>query len=407
MKVAFHFDSRHPSATDFYGGVYDSVLFHSILLDENPDLSSRVFVGDLLIAQFAMKSEGVEAVEFGGKSGTAERFAFQRDRFLELTEQWLDESAEGWHMLSPRLVDAVIHDAVYVICVESISAHVAVRLHERLAQHPGYLGVLEISDESRLHWGLYSMSLIPLLRIVGRKAYLFREPWDEDQGEEDKAKTLRMLGFEQVEFEALNGKYTIFDEYANFFHARRVAQWKRGAGSLLAFVADEVVTRLGDSAPELGPKLLAAFNALDRAEGVEEYAQVTTTCRRVIEYVTDAIFPPSAETRDGRKLGGPQFRNRLLAFADDQHKSETNIDLVVVSTEALREQVEKLSALANKGVHSEVMRSEARRCLLRTVTLLDDIISLKPSPFPVRDHVSVEKMADWMQDVVERDTEKS
>lgn len=396
MKVAFHFDSRNLSA-GIGGEFFNRQLLRAILADEEPDVSTRVFAGDLLLWSFAIKAESVETVESGGRTGISERHVFQRDSFIELAERWLAESVQGWHLLSRALIDAVFQDSVYTICLESVSALVAARLHERLSQHEGYLGVLEINDESGVHWGLYSMSLIPLLRVIGRTAYLFRDPWDEAETD-DQAASLRGLGFRRVETEALNGKYTIFDEYASFFHAQRVARWKQGAGSLLAFVADEVVTRLGDSAPELGPRLLAAFNALNRAEGGEEYAQVAVTCRRVVEYVTDAIFPPTEETRDGRKLGGPQFRNRLLAFADDQHRSDTNIDLVAISTDALRQQVEKLAALSNKGVHGEVVRAEARRCLLRTVMLLDDIISLKPTPFPVKNHVDPDRIAEWLCD---------
>jgi hypothetical protein len=57
--------------------------------------------------------------------------------------------------------------------------------------------------------------------------------------------------------------------------------------------------------------------------------------------------------------------------------SDTNIDLICASTALLGEQLEKLGNLVNKGVHAEVSRQEARRCLLRTIMALDDILSLK------------------------------
>jgi hypothetical protein len=77
----------------------------------------------------------------------------------------------------------------------------------------------------------------------------------------------------------------------------------------------------------------------------------------------------------------------LLAFADQTRRSNTNIDLIAVSTKALGEQLEKLEALINKGVHAEIYRSEARRCLLRVILLFDDILSLKANAFEIQGHI--------------------
>ncbi|MNJ78595.1 hypothetical protein D3C77_763900 [compost metagenome] len=74
----------------------------------------------------------------------------------------------------------------------------------------------------------------------------------------------------------------------------------------------------------------------------------------------------------------------MLAFADIERKSDTNIDVIVASTNLLKEQIEKLNNLVNKGVHAEVYREEARRCLIRTILLLGDLISLKREPLPIK-----------------------
>jgi hypothetical protein len=191
-----------------------------------------------------------------------------------------------------------------------------------------------------------------------------------------------------VEYESLNGKFSLFDKYDDFAHAKRVSDWKRRSGALLAFIGDNVVSQLNDIAPELANKLWAALDLLERAETEEQYAQVSTSCRRAIEYVVDCIFPPLSGEQSGPfKLGQPQYRNRLLAFADEARRSDTNINLIAVSTQSLAEQLEKLEALINKGVHAEIYRSEARRCLLRVIMLFDDILSLKNSPFEIQGHV--------------------
>jgi hypothetical protein len=101
-------------------------------------------------------------------------------------------------------------------------------------------------------------------------------------------------------------------------------------------------------------------------------------------YVTDCIFPPRDSIHKGHKLKKNQYRNRLLAFADIERESDTNIDLIIASTEKLNTQIEKLNILTNKGVHSDLYRYEVRRILIRTIILLDDIISLKSDNFTIK-----------------------
>ena len=64
--------------------------------------------------------------------------------------------------------------------------------------------------------------------------------------------------------------------------------------------------------------------------------------------------------------------------------SDTNINMVTIATDNLYLQWNKLHELANKGVHAEVYRSEVRRCFIRTILLLDDIIAMHPQPFDIR-----------------------
>jgi len=56
----------------------------------------------------------------------------------------------------------------------------------------------------------------------------------------------------------------------------------------------------------------------------------------------------------------------------------------------LFQQWDKLLDLANKGIHDEVYKEETRRCIIRTVMLLDDIISLKNEPFQIQTKLNKE-----------------
>lgn len=301
-----------------------------------------------------------------------------------------------WVRFRPERVESCLDKNIFVVCLESVDLQMAEYLNGRLEKLPYYFGALEVDDASPVHWNLYSGSLIAKYRVINKKVSIFWDGFNEDSQDQFAGERLTGLGFKEAAYESLNGKFSIFDKYHDFEHARRVAEWKRKCGSLLAFISDDVVSRLSDAAPELSEKLWAALNTFEAAETGEQLAQVAVSCRRIIEFVADSLFAPSTETHKGFSLGKKDFRNRLLAFADKERASETNIDLICASTAALAEQLEKLSALTNKGIHGEVFRSESRRCLLRTILLLDDIISLKPSAFEIASHIDVEEMLDFL-----------
>ena len=83
------------------------------------------------------------------------------------------------------------------------------------------------------------------------------------------------------------------------------------------------------------------------------------------------------------RLATKVYRNRLLAFVESQTKSSTQVELISSGLDLFAHHVEKLQDLANKGIHSEIQREGARRALLRTVFLLDDIVALRPESFPI------------------------
>ena len=243
---------------------------------------------------------------------------------------------------------------------------------------------MEVDDGSFIHWQLYSKQLIPKFRILNRAARVFWDGWSDEDGKDlGFFEEVQSLGFNPVSWESLNGRFSFFDRYHNFEHAQRVAEWKRDCGQLLGFIADSVVSRLGDAVPDLGGRLWSALKTFDQAETTEQLSQVAATCRRIIEHVADRLFPPENIVTAERKLGSAHYRNRLLAFADQARQSNTEIDLVCVSTDMLNEQITKLLAVAQKGIHAELYRAETRRCLLRTILVLDDLVALKAGGFQI------------------------
>ena len=365
MKIAFHFDSDHPELGGIsYGSPAMRLVFSALLAQRHVHIASKIFVGDVSFGNIDRSRDG----RHDNLSRT------------DILESWQHPHNSVWdHLLADRLTAA---SNVYAICFESIDQNTAERLHAGLVNELSYIGGIEIDDSSRLHWHLYP--LVALFRILDRGAQVFWDGVSEDQKDPALLEEVRCFGFHPVSWESLNGRFTIFDCYNNFERTRRVFEFKRDCGQLLGFVADSVVSILGDAVPDLGDRLWSALRAFDQAETTEQLSHVAATCRRIIEHVADQVFPPTETVAGGPKLGPKNYRNRLLGFADQARRADTAIDLVCVSTNALDEQISKLLDVAQKGIHAEIYRTETRRCLLRTILLLDDLVALKRESFPIR-----------------------
>ena len=366
MKIAFHFHGSHPELGFEYGLAALRLVSSALLGQQRAEVTSKIFVGDLLFSDIDMSRAGRHR-----SSG-------------DILEFWLHPHNPVWtRFLEERLIAA--RGDVYAICLESVDQATAEGLHECLVDAAPYLGAMEVDDGYFLHWKVYSQSLCPLLRVLGGGANVFWDGFSEDDKDPGLLEELRSLGFNPVSWESLNGRFSIFDStYHGFEPAQRVAEWKRDCGQLLGFIADSVVARLGDAVPDLGDRLWTALRTFDQAETTEQLSQVAVTCRRLIEHVADRLLPPKEVGTAEPKLGPKHYRNRLLAFADRARSTDTAIDLVCVSTNALDEQITKLLAVAQKGIHAEICRAETRRCLLRTILLLDDLLALKQGVLEIR-----------------------
>jgi hypothetical protein len=304
VKIAFHFNADHESLDGNYGYPIRRALLSAVLNSRTMELHTKVFEGYSLLAMLTMDRE---------KTGTGESRRFNKDRFSSAIQTLLNPGSHIWMSFDIRIIDALLGANVFVILFESISFHNAQELDRSLRELPYYLGALQVDEACGVHWAAYSGSLVAAYRIVGKALFSFWDGICEDSKDEEWLEEFRRLGFTRVAFEALNGKFTVFDKYDDFEQARRVAELGNALSDSLGFLADQVITRFSDTAPELGNKLWSAIQTYDRAEVVEDYAQVAISCRRLIEYIADQVFPPQDTPVGGRKVGPSDYRNRLLA----------------------------------------------------------------------------------------------
>jgi hypothetical protein len=356
MKVAYHFIV--PPDKVEYGTDIFRKTFTGLLEIRGLAISSKILIGDLLIWPHVKDSNRATVLSI----------------LLQLGQNtWKRFKIENSHKF--------LTEIVFVMCFETISRDTAEELDRKLLNHDDYLGAFEIDDAEQMHWIFYGECIGPRFRIVNKNIYVLSDT--EDSVDRALTELLTSFGFDNVEDEFTDLRYTIFDDNHNYENARRLSEWRKYANDLLGTMIDSICSTLIDAAPDLGDKLWATLDTYQTSETNEQLAQVMASCRRTFEYVVDCIFPPSNEIVNGHSLKQDKYKNRLYEFASESAKSDTNIDLIVANTDLLFKQWDKLYSLANKGVHGDVYRHETRRCIIRTITLLDDIISLRSEPFRI------------------------
>lgn len=116
------------------------------------------------------------------------------------------------------------------------------------------------------------------------------------------------------------------------------------------------------------------------ARGDEEsLAQGATSCRRTLEAIADAVFPPvegvSIPNLAGKflRVGAMQYRNRLALFLEERVASKSGRAHDLAMLDHLVAQVAPLVKGSSKGVHDEVALGEVQRLYLSTINLLAEI----------------------------------
>jgi hypothetical protein len=268
---------------------------------------------------------------------------------------------------------------IYVLVFEGMGSKIRDVLHTSLEDNEAYLGAQQVHETNPIHWVLYGASLTPSYRLLGKELRLFYFMGEKVTRDEGMAEHWRKLPFSSVTFEDLGVRHTIFDTYNSHKHACHVADLSETLVDHLDGLADQVLLRLADLAPQLTDMLYSAFQRLEHLETSEDLAYASLSCRRILKDLADALYLPRKELVEGRRVTDKEYRNRLWAYISDCLSGREK-ELLIAELNDIGRRVEKLDALANKGIHDKVSLSEARRLLLGEVILLYDILTLAPPP---------------------------
>ena len=205
MKAAFHFKvSPHKS---LYGPDIIRQVFSELLRLRSHLINSKVSIGDLLVWDAITENNHGRIINL----------------LLHLDQQpWKKFKAEKIHHL--------IDDIIFVVCFESIAKNTAEALDTSLEKHPDYIGAYEINDADPYHWIWYGERIGPRYRITNRVLYLLYA--SDEQMLEDSLVDLSGLGFEKINTEFTELRYSFFDANHNFESAKRLAEWKSQASTM-------------------------------------------------------------------------------------------------------------------------------------------------------------------------------
>jgi hypothetical protein len=254
----------------------------------------------------------------------------------------------------------------------------ALLLHNALKKDTTYLGSMDINLKNPYHTYFFKKSLITSYRIHGNKCSLFYSMSENEDPDLSTKEYFEKYGYDVI-YEDIGAMYTIFDDYDTPEHFIRVQDIK-DIFLDLSNLSDDILDDLIISLEELHPKLFNSFSALartyERIETEEDIAQCSLSGRRILEQLADYLYPPENQLYNGRKIGKLQYKNRLWAYIET---TVNNNALETYHIEKIGKDADKLIALFNSGLHSDLTKENLDNLLEKLIYFIIDLINLSPS----------------------------
>lgn len=308
------------------------------------------------------------------------RIASSRESLIAVVESLLGIETPTWSTMSPsELFEGLGTTSVVAYLTQGISAKESRSIHDALTSTGGYMGAIEAKSNTDISWILYG-HLPVLYRIVGselRIPYRKYELEVEDNRDHGFFQEWQQSGlFSTVIWEDTGAQGTIFDPYDSVDHARLTGEVEELVGAQFSNVVDEILMRIAQLDPRLFALMHGALKSFEQFDTADSLAHVSVSCRRLIERLADALYPPRNAPVNGKDVGPKEYRNRLWAYVNEHLHSESNRTLVLTTLGDIGSRINKLDSAASRGVHADVAPSEVRRLLISLTTLVYDLLTL-------------------------------
>ena len=141
---------------------------------------------------------------------------------------------------------------------------------------------------------------------------------------------------------------------------------------------------------ELSKETLLKLQAIEgkiNSGNPEMYSQALTTCRRLFESTAVELFSKHFpdykdkvyKTKSGAEIdvSGNHYKNKLSAVIEKLEDKSMKKTLVGSNVIYLLDWIDNLSNLQCEGVHSDITKEDAERCILQTYMCLGDVLTLQ------------------------------
>lgn len=158
------------------------------------------------------------------------------------------------------------------------------------------------------------------------------------------------------------------------------------ASDIFATYRERVDVAFSELSKETILKLQAIEGKIDSGNS-ELYSQALTTCRRLFESVAvelfDKYFPNYTgklyTTKSGKEIdvSGDHYKNKISAVIERLENKSVSKTMIGSDIIYLLDWIDNLINLQCKGVHSEVSKADAEKCIIQTYICLGDILELQ------------------------------
>lgn len=175
------------------------------------------------------------------------------------------------------------------------------------------------------------------------------------------------------------GRRAFIYQYASRRHYE--LKFSGAAQNVFSAVRKTVDQDIGEVVPGSVQKFASVHDNL-RSQNPEDWSNAVHSCRRILQELADAIFPPQPEDRvlgNGTriKLGPDNYINRLVCFVDDSATSARFSEIVGSNLHYIGDRFDAIFKAAQKGSHGIVTQEEANRYVVYTYMIVGDVLALR------------------------------
>lgn len=153
-------------------------------------------------------------------------------------------------------------------------------------------------------------------------------------------------------------------------------------------IFEEARKRVDNFVRSYAPKAaeqIVAMNERMADDSPESYSHALTTCRRLLLTIADAMYPARSEPHvdssgKSRDVSADNYKNRLLAYLEQNTTSVGSKELIASGLEHLAARLDAVNSKVSKGVHVDVTKEEARLAVIHTYLFLGEVAQATKLP---------------------------